>query len=73
MLSTGTGPLMWAISLKYTGGYMAAIAFAAAGLSLAAICTLIADQLVLGRARARGDQALQEVGAPDVDTGTSVA
>ena len=73
VLSTGTGPLMWAISLKYTGGYMAAIAFAAAGLSLAAICTLIADQLVLGRARARGDQALQEVGAPDVDTGTSVA
>ena len=71
VLSTGSGPLMWAISLKYTGGYMAAITFAATGLSLAAICTLIADQWALGRARARGDQALQV--ASDVDTSTPVA
>jgi len=69
VLSTGIGPLLWALSDKYTGGYVAVITFAAAGLGAAALIMLMADRYALGRVRARGDQSrvLQEA-APDVET-----
>ena len=69
VLSTGMGPLLWALSATHTGGYAAVTVFAAAGLGLAAVGTLLADRCALGRARARGDQALQEAGpAQDAET-----